>query len=99
MSGMMDAVLNVGINPEIRDGLARDPRRPDFAAQLWLRFCRMDAVVVMEMDRAEIDKAVGDRVRRAAEVFGSVDGHSGAGVIFTRILANGRNEPYGDCLA
>ncbi len=84
MPGMMDTVLNVGINPDVRDGMARETGRPDFAAQTWLRFCRMYAETVLEMDRARIDAAVGvptgadtynaaaERLRHAAEPFGGI---------------------------
>lgn len=84
MPGMMDTVLNVGINPEVRDGMARETGRPDFAGQTWLRFCRMYAETVLEMDRAHIDAAVGvptdgagynaaaDRLRHAAEASGGI---------------------------
>jgi len=84
MPGMMDTVLNVGINPAVRDGMARETGRPDFAAQTWLRFCRMYAETVLEMDRAHIDAAVGapneadgynaaaDRLRQAAVAAGGI---------------------------
>jgi pyruvate, orthophosphate dikinase len=84
MPGMMDTVLNVGINPEVRDGIARETGRPDVAAQIWLRFCCMYAVTVLEMDRIQVDDAVGvpvdadtynaaaERLRRAAEAFGAI---------------------------
>ncbi len=84
MPGMMDTVLNVGVNPDVRDGMARETGRPDFAAQTWLRFCRMYAETVLEMDKAHIDAAAGaprdadgynasaDRLRHAAEAFGGI---------------------------
>ncbi|MBT5138054.1 MAG: pyruvate, phosphate dikinase [Acidimicrobiaceae bacterium] len=84
MPGMMDTVLNVGINPEVRDGMARETGRPDFAAQTWLRFCRMYATTVLEMDPTHIDDVVGvpadadmynaaaERLRHSAEAFGGI---------------------------
>ncbi len=84
MPGMMDTVLNVGINPDVRDALARETSRPEFAAQTWLRFCRMYAETVLEMDRDVVDGAVGDptdetgyneaadRLRLAAEPEGGI---------------------------
>lgn len=60
MPGMMDTVLNVGINPAVRDGLARETGDPAFAAQTWLRFCRMYAEVVVGADFQTIVRDQGD---------------------------------------
>ncbi len=47
MPGMMDTILNLGINPEIRDALARLTNNPRFAADAWRRFIQMFGNVVM----------------------------------------------------
>lgn len=46
MPGMMDTLLNVGMTPEIRESLANSTGSPRFAADTWLRFCRMYAEIV-----------------------------------------------------
>src|SRR6516165_445905 len=47
MPGMMETLLNVGITPTIRERLAIASGNPVFAADTWLRFCRMYAEVVL----------------------------------------------------
>ena len=54
MPGMMDTLLNVGITPTIRERLANLTGNPRFAADAWLRFCRMYAEIVLGVDKAEI---------------------------------------------
>ena len=65
MPGMMDTVLNVGMNPTIRDGLARETGDPMFAAATWLRFCRMYAEIVAGMSRDAVEQVVGEPVEVA----------------------------------
>lgn len=55
MPGMMDTLLNVGITPAIRERLAATTGNVTFAADVWLRFCRMYAEVVLGMPKAAID--------------------------------------------
>lgn len=57
MPGMMDTLLNVGITPAIRERLADLTSNPRFAADAWLRFCRMYAEIVLGVDKAEIASA------------------------------------------
>jgi len=82
MPGMMDTLLNVGITPEIRDRLAEESGNEVFAADTWLRFCRMYAETVLEIPRgliaaeaasdltAEGINAAAERVRTLAANYG-----------------------------
>lgn len=57
MPGMMDTVLNVGINAAIAAGLATETGDEAFALDCHLRFCRMYADTVLGLPAAEIAQA------------------------------------------
>jgi pyruvate,orthophosphate dikinase len=46
MPGMMDTVLNLGLNRELRDGLARETGDVRWAQDTWKRFCQSYAEIV-----------------------------------------------------
>ena len=50
MPGMMDTVLNLGINRGVAEGIARRSGNPAFAYDLYLRFIQMYSEVVMGVD-------------------------------------------------
>lgn len=50
MPGMMNTVLNLGLNDEIVDGLARKTNNPRFAYDSYRRFIQMFADVVLGLD-------------------------------------------------
>jgi pyruvate,orthophosphate dikinase len=56
MPGMMDTVLNIGMTPAVRDALAASAS-PAFAADTWLRFCRMYAAIVLRVPEGAIAEA------------------------------------------
>ncbi|MBI2766081.1 MAG: pyruvate, phosphate dikinase [Chloroflexi bacterium] len=67
MPGMMDTLLNVGITPAICDRLAAESGDPLFAADTWLRFCRMYAEIVLGLGGPTLDAAArGDRTAAGA---------------------------------
>jgi len=78
MPGMMDTLLNVGITPEVRERLAAESGNAAFAADTWLRFCRMYAEIGLGLASAELagaaacdgsaagKLAAAERVRRLA---------------------------------
>jgi pyruvate, orthophosphate dikinase len=84
MPGMMDTLLNVGMTPEIRDRIAETTGNSRFAADTWLRFCRMYAEIVLGIPRDEVAAAVehdgtpaglataAERVRKLAEGHGGI---------------------------
>ncbi len=53
MPGMMDTVLNLGLNPRTVDGLARESRNPRFAWDCYRRFIQMFGDVVLGMKPQE----------------------------------------------
>ncbi|MBE7183581.1 MAG: pyruvate, phosphate dikinase [Methylobacterium mesophilicum] len=65
MPGMMDTVLNLGLNDETVLALARDAGDPRFAWDSYRRFIGMYANVVLDLDHEEFDEILGDEKARA----------------------------------
>ena len=57
MPGMMDTVLNLGINSEVAEGIARRTGNPVFAYDLYLRFIQMYGEVVMGVESSLFARA------------------------------------------
>ncbi len=55
MPGMMDTVLNLGLNDEVVESLARLTNNPRFAYDSYRRFIQMFADVVMEVPKHEFE--------------------------------------------
>ncbi|MCZ6545835.1 MAG: pyruvate, phosphate dikinase [Chloroflexi bacterium] len=87
MPGMMDTLLNVGLSPAVRERLAQESGDPRFAADTWLRFSRMYAETVLEIDIATIDEV--------AQSDGSAEGQSAAAQRLTDFAA-GQGSPIPD---
>jgi pyruvate, orthophosphate dikinase len=68
MPGMMDTILNLGLNPEIVDGLAARTKNRRFALDAYRRFIVMYSDVVLGIPRHQFDVALtqarGDAARR-----------------------------------
>ncbi len=58
MPGMMDTVLNLGLNDATVAGLARSSGDPRFAWDSYRRFIQMYADVVLELDHGAFDEAL-----------------------------------------
>ena len=54
MPGMMDTLLNVGMNDEVEDALARQSGDPDFAADAHRRFLVAYSEIVLGVEAAEL---------------------------------------------
>ena len=65
MPGMMDTVLNLGLNDETAAGLAAQTGDPRFAYDAYRRFVAMFGTVVMGVDGARFEHAL-DRAKEAA---------------------------------
>ena len=55
MPGMMDTILNLGLNDETVEGLAKLTENPRFAYDSYRRFIQMFGDVVMEIDKKKFD--------------------------------------------
>ena len=69
MPGMMDTILNLGLNDEVVEGLARKTNNPRFAYDAYRRFVQMYGDVVLELkpaNKEEIDpfEAIIERVKK-----------------------------------
>ncbi len=58
MPGMMDTVLNLGLNDETVEGLAKTSEDPRFAWDSYRRFIQMYADVVLELDHGAFEEAL-----------------------------------------
>ncbi len=61
MPGMMDTILNLGLNNEVVVGLAKLTNNPRFAYDSYRRFIMMFSDVVMEISKEHFDKIFDDR--------------------------------------
>jgi len=85
MPGMMDTVLNLGLNTATADGLANITKNPRFAYDSYRRFVQMYANVVLDMEHSQFEEILdnekeskgveldteldADDLRRIAELF------------------------------
>ncbi|RKY26577.1 MAG: pyruvate, phosphate dikinase, partial [Planctomycetota bacterium] len=60
MPGMMDTVLNLGLNSSVVEGLAKKTDNPRFAWDAYRRFIQMFGNVVMGMEHHDFEKALND---------------------------------------
>ncbi len=60
MPGMMDTILNLGLNDEIVEGLARKTGNPRFAYDSYRRFIQMFADVVLGVDGEKFEHAISE---------------------------------------
>src|SRR6266545_2970552 len=61
MPGMMDTILNLGLNDEATEGLARTTGNPRFAYDSYRRLIQMYGEVVEGVDPHRFEQALGDR--------------------------------------
>ncbi|NLN82267.1 MAG: pyruvate, phosphate dikinase [Clostridiales bacterium] len=58
MPGMMDTILNLGLNDIVVEGLAKKTGNPRFAYDSYRRFIQMFSDVVMELSKKEFEKII-----------------------------------------
>ncbi|HCR43385.1 MAG TPA: pyruvate, phosphate dikinase, partial [Ruminococcaceae bacterium] len=58
MPGMMDTILNLGLNDTVVEGLAKFTDNPRFAYDSYRRFIQMFSDVVMELPKSEFEKII-----------------------------------------
>ncbi len=67
MPGMMDTILNLGLNDEVVEGFAAKTGNPRFAYDSYRRFIQMFSDVVMEQPKTEYEKLI-DEMKEARGV-------------------------------
>jgi len=60
MPGMMDTILNLGLNDEVVEGLAKLTNNERFAYDSYRRFIQMFSDVVMEIEKSKFEKILDD---------------------------------------
>lgn len=58
MPGMMDTILNLGLNDEVVEGIAALTQNPRFAYDTYRRFIQMFADVVAEVPKEYFERAI-----------------------------------------
>jgi pyruvate,orthophosphate dikinase len=64
MPGMMDTILNLGLNDVVVEGLAKLTQNPRFAYDSYRRFIQMFSDVVMEVEKSKFEKIL-DEIKKA----------------------------------
>ena len=64
MPGMMDTILNLGLNEVVVEGLAKKTNNPRFAYDSYRRFIQMFSDVVMELSKKDFEKII-DEMKEA----------------------------------
>ncbi len=65
MPGMMDTVLNLGLNDQSVEGLAKLTNNPRFALDAYRRFISMFGRIVQEIDTAKFDRVLDEAKEKA----------------------------------
>ncbi len=65
MPGMMNTILNLGLNDETVEGLARASNNPRFAYDCYRRFIQMFGEVALDMDMKKFDHIFDERKKKA----------------------------------
>ncbi len=75
MPGMMDTILNLGLNDQSVEALARKSKNPRFAYDSYRRFIQMFGNVVLEIKKEEFDHIFeGEKERLGAKLDTDLDG-------------------------
>ena len=72
MPGMMDTILNLGLNDQAVEGLAKKTDNPRFAYDCYRRFIQMYSDVVMELGKSFFEEII-DEVKTAKGVTQDID--------------------------
>ncbi|MCX7675630.1 MAG: pyruvate, phosphate dikinase, partial [Bdellovibrionaceae bacterium] len=64
MPGMMDTVLNIGLNDQVVEGLAAKTQNPRFAWDSYRRLIQMFSDVVLGVDHSHFELALEDKKRK-----------------------------------
>ena len=72
MPGMMDTILNLGMNDQVVEGVARLTDNPRFAYDSYRRFIQMYADVVMGLNKSRFEEII-DEIRKKKGVKEDID--------------------------
>jgi pyruvate,orthophosphate dikinase len=72
MPGMMDTILNLGINDETVEGLAKQSGKPEFAWDTYWRFMQMLGKIVLGIDARKFDSIVAGKDLSDLEVLKTI---------------------------
>ena len=65
MPGMMNTILNLGLNDQSVEGLARASANPRFAYDCYRRFIQMFGEVALDIDMNKFDHIFDERKKKA----------------------------------
>ncbi len=72
MPGMMDTILNLGLNDETVEGLAKQSGKPEFAWDTYWRFVQMVGKIILGIDARKFDRIVAGKDLSDLEVLKTV---------------------------
>jgi pyruvate,orthophosphate dikinase len=97
MPGMMDTILNLGLNDEAVEGLAKKTNNPRFAYDSYRRFVQMFADVVMGVSKSLFEDEI-DKMKAAKGVKNDIDlGENDLKklvVVFKKIYEDNEHKPF-----
>ena len=97
MPGMMDTILNLGLNDEAVEGLAKKTSNPRFAYDSYRRFVQMFADVVMGVSKSLFEDEI-DKMKAAKGVKNDIDLDENdlkkLVVIFKKIYEDNEHKPF-----
>ena len=97
MPGMMDTILNLGLNDASVEGLAKKTGNPRFAYDSYRRFVQMFADVVMGVSKSLFEEEI-DKMKAAKGVTNDVDLNADdlkqLVVIFKKIYEDNEHKPF-----
>ncbi len=97
MPGMMDTVLNLGLNDEVVEVLAKETDNPRFAYDSYRRFITMFSDVVMEIPKGHFDSKmdeIKDRVGAKEDADLSAEEMKEIAAAFLKIFQEQKGEPF-----
>lgn len=72
MPGMMDTILNLGLNDETVEGLAKQSSKPEFAWDTYWRFMQMLGKIILGIDARKIDSIARGKDLSSLEVLKAI---------------------------
>lgn len=72
MPGMMDTILNLGLNDETVEGLAKQSSKPEFAWDTYWRFMQMLGKIILGIDARKIDSIARGKDLSSLEVLKTI---------------------------